>query len=80
MTDVLEMLTLDYSEAEQRAEQNRIDFPFVAEWLDVLKAAGIDARCTYARNGDKKVGECHEDKCKRDGLVECMYLPYGVRQ
>lgn len=78
MLDVLEMLTRDYSEAETRTAQNRRDFPFVAPWLDALKAGGIDAKVVHATNGTREVGERFEDRCKREGWVECEYLRNGV--
>jgi len=79
MLDVLEMLTRDHSEAEQRAAENRIAFPFAAEWLDALKAAGMEARVVYATNGTREVGEWFEDRCKREGHTPCRYLPQGVQ-
>ena len=59
-------------------DQNRRDFPFAAEWLDVLSAAGIPAKVQYATNGTREVGERFEVRCKREGHVPCTYLPNGV--
>lgn len=60
-------------------EENRRAFPFAAEWLDVLKRGGIEARVLYARNGDVEVGERFDARCRREGWVSCEYLRNGAR-
>lgn len=59
-------------------DQNRKDFPFVADWLDVLAAAGMPAKVQHATNGTREVGEQFGDRCKREGHTPCTFRPYGV--
>ena len=63
--------------ADER-ERNRAQFPFIAEWLDVLAAAGIQAKVQHATNGTREVGERFEDRCAREGHVPCTYWPNGA--
>jgi hypothetical protein len=73
MRDVMDMLASDRAVRDVERERNRARFPFAAEMLDVLNAAGFDARITYAENAQgESIG-------KRDPGPWCEYLPQGVR-
>jgi hypothetical protein len=78
MLDVLEMLTRDYSEAETRASENRLAFPFFEPWKEELERAFGPVKVTNATNGMREVGDRFEDRCRREGHTPCAYWPNGV--
>ena len=58
MTDILEALSADVVKREAKAEQNRRNFPLMAEYLD--KLAIFTPRAIWAEENGRKIGRVPE--------------------
>lgn len=57
------------AKAQTERERNRARFPAAAELTDMLRAAGLDGKVTYAANfaTGETIGEPYESRAKRMG-------------
>lgn len=72
--NLAELAARETAKRKTERETRREKWPVAAELADLFRS--MHPRVTYARNdAGEEYGERFEDRCKREGLVECrLYL------